>query len=502
MVRIFFLICTSLLTRPVTGLGQLALASVFSNNMILQRNQPIPIWGRGVPGEKVTIDFFKKQYTSSVGADSSWIVHLDRMPAVKVPQSMKIVSAAGRITLINIVVGDVWFCFGQSNMEFPLKNEQHFLPQKNNYRDSLMRIFHTDYPGKNIYNQAFSEQVLQALAKPPFFEGNWQMSDEKTLLNMSAVAYYFGSTLRKYTTTPIGLINAAVGGLPVESLISPELLKNKYPQKLSRSWLENDHLPIWVRERGLQNIPIPVHAPGDKHGPYHPFKPGYVYTYGMIDFFKLPIAGLLFYQGESNAQEIDRVLEYKHLVKDMVMDFRQQWKQNNLPFYFVQLSSIDSVKYKSQFWPDFRCEQENIMDLIPHSGMALSWDAGHPSDVHPKNKKIVGERLARWALKDFYHQKISAVGPEPCKAVSRKNDIILRFKHSRGGLITSDGAAVVRGFTDETLNPWPGRISGRTLKFESAGKVSQMRYAWQPYATGNLINRDSLPTSSFKILVQ
>jgi sialate O-acetylesterase len=141
---------------------------------------------------------------------------------------------------------------------------------------------------------------------------------------------------------------------------------------------------------------------GDPSGPDHAFKPGFAFDAGIRSLKDLPIKGVIWYQGESNAQETERVQEYAALQELLVRDLRMNWNEPVLPFYYVQLSSIDSIKYRSQLWPQFRDEQRKFMAMIPHSGMAVSHDHGALNDVHPRNKKIIGERLSRWALKNDY----------------------------------------------------------------------------------------------------
>ena len=496
-----FLFVVWLGTAFSPALCQLSVSTIFSDHMVLQRHQPVKIWGKGIPELKVKVKFLGRQYFTTIAKDSSWVITMKPSPYQPTPQQLTIESAAQLITLSDILIGDVWFCFGQSNMEFPLERELYFPVEKNTCGDDLLRIYPTDYPGKNIYAQIFSSKILHELAHPPFFKGAWKISDSSTLKPMSAVAYYFGSAIRKMTGIPIGLINVAVGGIPIESLLNPEVLKRKYPLKLRGSWVDNDYLPVWVRQRGIQNIPHATSAPRDSCGPFHPFKPGFVYSSGVSNFFDFPITGLIFYQGESNAQEWDRVQEYRHLVQDMVSDYRQQWKQKKLPFYFVQLSSIDTVNYLSNFWPEFRVEQQKIMAEIPHSGMAVSLDAGEQHNVHPANKKIIGERLARWALKDYYHYKIMASGPQPKMAVFRADHVIIKFKKQSGGLSTQDNLPV-KGFTDVHFHPLQGTIKANIILLPVNEKPRFLFYGWQPYYQGNLINRDSLPVSTFKMRVR
>lgn len=171
---------------------------------------------------------------------------------------------------------------------------------------------------------------------------------------MSAVGYYFGKEIMTTQGIPIGLINISIGGAPLESFISKKTLRNsrQFFEKVKGEWLTNDALPVWIRERGSQNISGIKDCPKDENGNNHSYKPGFAYQSGIKPIINLPIKGILCYQGESNAQEVERVNEYGALSVLMVNDFRKKWKQPKLPFYYVQLSSIDTVKYKGHLWPN------------------------------------------------------------------------------------------------------------------------------------------------------
>src|SRR5690606_38888988 len=232
------------------------------------------------------------------------------------------------------------------------------------------------------------------------------------------------------------------------------------------------------------------------------------YSAGIEKLLPLPVKGILCYQGESNAQEIERVNEYAALSKLLIEDYRkkclptgQAGKQPQLPFYFVQLSSIDTVKYKGHLWPQFRDEQRKMLQLIPNSGMAVCSDIGAKDDVHPTNKKDVGERLARWALNKTYKQNVVPSGPLPLNAKYVNGKVIIVFQYMSKGLKTSTGEKL-KGFSLDGINEVEAVIGDSGIIIYTAKKPEFVYYAWKSFSNGNLVNSENLPASTFKIKVR
>jgi sialate O-acetylesterase len=181
----------------------------------------------------------------------------------------------------------------------------------------------------------------------------------------------------------------------------------------------------------------------------------------------------------------------------MVNDYRKKWRQPHLPFYWVQLSSIDTAHYKSRYWPLFRDGQRKLLKDIPNSGMAVCSDIGFRDNVHPTDKKAVGERLARWALHDLYGEQILPSGPLPLKAIYHQDTVTIHFQYAKG-LHASDGASL-RGFSFDGVTTAPAFIRGDTVILVVKERPSTLYYAWQPYTDANLVNTDGLPASTFKL---
>jgi sialate O-acetylesterase len=480
--------------------AQLQLATIFSDNMVLQCNQPIQIWGKGIPGNTVTVSFANELGQSIVQSDASWKVMLRKQPANGLPQQLSVASGNEKIILENIVVGDVWVCIGQSNMEWPMAKESHFKEEKQLSNNPNLRFYNPTYAGKNTYNTSFTDSVAALLTTKDFYKGHWEVSDSSTIRTMSAVGYYFGKEIVTNESIPVGLINYSIGGAPLESFISTNALRNspQFNNKVDGNWLENNALPVWVKERGKQNVGNISTVAADANGKNHGFKPGFAFASGISSILNMPIKGILCYQGESNAQEIERVIEYADLSVIMINDYRKLWHQPQIPFYFVQLSSIDTMHYKGQFWASFRDVQRSLLNQIPFSGMAVCSDIGFKDDVHPTNKKAVGERLARWALHQTYHKKILPSGPLPLKATYSKGKIIIHFAYSGGHLQTSNQQKL-QGFSIDGKNDIEATIQQHQVQIVIGYKPEAVYYGWKSFSDGNLVNAENLPASTFKI---
>lgn len=483
--------------------GQLQLAKIFTDNMLLQRDQPIHVWGKGIPGSVVHVVFDKETKTTIVNKDAEWTIRFAKRNASAKPVSLTVKSSSENINIKNILIGDVWLCIGQSNMEFPMIREQHYKDEIKNSTQPLLRLYNPSFVGKNIFGIAYSDSVAKLLNANDFYKGEWQYCDSNSFKNMSAIAYYFGKDVVENIIVPIGLINLSIGGAPLETFINTAVLKNdsQFANKVKGDWIENTSLPVWIRERGRQNVGLLQNVPEDENGKNHAYKPGFAYNAGIAPLFNMPIKGILCYQGESNAQEIERVEEYGRLSALMVIDYRKKWKQPALPFYYVQLSSIDTVKYKGALWPLFRDEQRKMMTLIPNSGMAVCSDIGFKDDVHPNNKKDVGERLAAWALYKTYGKKNIPSGPLVQKAIYKNRELVITFNYAGKGLQTVNGE-MLNGFSIDGKTATVALIKNKQVVIKLNEKPESIYYGWKPFCDANLINSDLLPASTFKIKVE
>ncbi len=498
-----FLVCLAF-----NGLNaQLSLGKMFSNNMVLQREKPIHIFGKGIPTEGVTLSFFSKTIDTTIKADSTWEVYFDPQKANKNGQKLTIQSGSETIIFENILIGDVWLCAGQSNMEFPLANEKHVKEALKTAFNPNLRLFNY----KKVLsptNKPFIINEIHHLQPPAFYEGDWLISDSVSAKSFSAVAFYFGQMVTTNTDIPIGLIHLAVGGSPLEAWLREEATRSDTAlhKLFEGDWMNNSYLEPWCILRGHQNLDSllknnPSAVPKDDFGYNHPFKPSFL-SKAMQPFTAFPIKGFLWYQGESNSLSFLRAQQHERLLPLLVADWRKQWGEN-LPFYFCQLSSISTEKgYKSENWGYFRDSQRRMADSLDNVGMAVTSDVGHPTDVHPTDKKTVGERLARVALVKIYKQKIAFEEPNPIKAIQKKNKITVYFK---GKIAVSEGS-ILRGVSIETIDgnihDVPAILKKRKIIIETPLKIKRVLYGWKPFSDGNLINNSGLPCSTFALIME
>ena len=501
LIRVCLLVTTVL--AYFSSDAQLRFDPVFSDHMVLQRDRPIRIFGTARSGTMVRLMFSGFEGVSNADANGRWVIEVPARKADTSSRDMRVVAGGDTAILHDLLIGDVWLCIGQSNMEWPMQREAHFAEERALPMPSILRWRNPDYAGKGFYGTPFTPQVVRRLQADSFYQGDWTRADERSLPPMSAVAYYAGRTLTDRTGVPVGLINLSIGGAPLESFIDPSAMAAdpRFASKVSGDWLENPNLPDWVKVRGRQNVGDLPGVPTGPLGKAHPFRPGFAYEGGMKPLLKVAIRGILCYQGESNAQEPARVAEYGALTRLMVDDLRRKWATPDLPFYFVQLSSIDTLKYKGHLWPEFRDEQRRMLDSIPQTGMAVCSDIGARDDVHPTEKRLVGQRLAQWILRDVHGMTSLPSGPLPVRAEWKRGAVIVHFQYTGSRLKTSD-LSDLRGFALDGTNTDQVRINGKTIVIEAKERPRMVSYGWQSWSTGNLVNEQGWPASTFRIPVR
>lgn len=491
LVLTFVFLCLGLNTY-----SQLSVDKHFSDHMVLQRDQPIAISGNAKPKAVVTVDFGTIDLQTTADSNGHWSIVLPKQKAQGNGTALKVVSKEEQITFKDVLIGDVWLLIGQSNMAFELKSGMYYEEEKNKLHHPLLRFYNPTFAGKYIFNRHFKDSVLNRLTPELFYSDvDWQVSDSTSAPSISAVGYYFARQIIDSVKVPIGLIHLAIGGAPIETFISTKILAKdpEFSKKIKGNWLYNEALPDWIRERGRQNVGKKA-IYTDQLGPNHGYKPGFAYSSGIKPLKDFPIRGILWYQGESNAQEIDRVMEYNALQKLMLSELRTLWKQPELPFYYAQLSSIDTLRYKGQLWPEFRNEQRLFLDETKNTGMAVISDIGAKHDVHPRDKRTVGKRLSRWALRDVYHHNITVSGPLVTKVSYRNKQVIIHFTSVGEGL-SFKGDHLLGFYVDGKAIP--ALIKGQTVVIPVEEKPNKVAYGFASYSRGNLINKEGLPASSF-----
>ncbi len=441
--------------------GQVRLPAFFADNMVLQQKSEVTIWGKANMKKVVelTTSWDKKTYKTQTGKDGKWGIKIIT-PKAGGPFNITI-SDGKLVTINNILIGEVWFCSGQSNMVMPMKGYYN-QPVLNSQEDIVssandnIRLF----TANQIAPDTIQDDVL----------GNWQGCTPATVKNFSATAYYFGKLLQKVLNVPVGLINSSVGGTRIEEWMNDE----------AYSYLEK------IIEKGTLNRYMIEHSKRYYNTKIHPFA-------------GLAVKGIIWYQGESNR---DNLIQYENLFKAFIRGWREVWGVDDMPVYYCQIAPF-------HYYPDdpstafLRDAQLKVSLEISNTGMASLIDVGDEWNVHPGNKKATGTRLAYIALAKTYGIKgIEYSGPIFNNMETDSNLVKLTFNHAENGLTT---------YGKELTH---FEVAGRNKRFYPATKafitkkgitvISPMndpvavRYAFKDFVTGELYNTEGLPASSFR----
>lgn len=480
------------------------LAPCFGDHMVLQQGRPLAVWGTADPGERIAVRFASARATATTGADRSWRVALPPQQASSIGRPL-VVEGRTTLTIADVLVGEVWLCAGQSNMLVPLATADDSVAAIAGADDDLLRLLPLAAAAGGD-PPAYTPAQVAALGSGSFISGTWTRSSPAAARSFSAVAFFFARRLRADLDTPVGVIQLAVGGAPTEAWIARDALA-AHPETaglVRGTWLDNPDVAAWCRDRAAAHLARAVRAgepvAGDALGPDHPFKPGYLWTAGLQPLAPFSLAGACWYQGESNAETSDLSAMHEHLLPILIHDWRRAWGRDDLPFAVVQLPGMERPH-----WPEFREGQRRACRRIPHAGLIVTIDLGRAGDVHPPDKRPVGERLAAWATTETRGQ-LDGGGtcPLPRSAEVRGDgSVAVRFDHA-SGLKTTDGLPP-RHFElgrDGRFEPAVGVIDGVTVVVEvpgASGPWTEIRSAWAPFPRPavNLVNGEGLPASPF-----
>ncbi|HOT97960.1 MAG TPA: family 20 glycosylhydrolase [bacterium] len=470
--------------------GGLQLPQAWSDGMVLQHDRRTRLRGRADRGEKVQVYMAGKKYSAVASATGAWEVSLDPVQAGG-PYKLFATTAKDTVIIKDILAGEVWLCSGQSNMEWPTGSAAGWEGIRESVSDENLRII--NFRHKPLaWDVPWDSLALAQVNNLEYFEGgSWNAASAATVKDFSAVAYYFGRKLREELGVPVGLIEMAVGGSPAEAWIERKALE-LHPQlvDLLYDYRKSEFRDPWVSKVMTANL-----QRTDNPRQRHPFEPAYLFEAGLSRLAGFPIRGFIWYQGESNANFSEL---YQVMLPEMVKNWRASWADSTLPFYFAQLSSLNRPA-----WPEFRDVQRRLALRIPYSGLVVTTDVGHPTDVHPRDKKSVGDRFAFLALKEIYRRDSFARSPEPVKAARKGDKVIVSFRYA-GKLKTSDGMPVREievSRSGEFFEPASATIHGDRILIASAGAVS-VRYGWKPFSGGNLTGASGLPVPTFKLRVE
>lgn len=527
-IPIRFLAATIALTSSAGA--DVRLPRIFSDDMLLQRGLAVPVWGWADAGEHIDVHFAGQELRTRADETGRWSVKLDPLEASSEGRSLQINGRRVRdgeavdtnqIILLNVLVGDVWVCSGQSNMEWNVKGAMNGSEEIAAADQPLMRLF--DVPG----------HTTAPVAQEDVPGGAWRACSPASVQGFSAVGYYFGREIQRESGVPVGLIGTNWGGTRIEPWIPavgfrsvPELkgtadrVDATDPEVAAGESTWKVHLEaveVWAAgARKALSDGTPIASAPRSPGPSGAGDPTAIYNAMVSGLVPYGIRGAIWYQGESNGSE---GVEYFHKMQALIGGWRQVWDQGDFPiyFYFVQLADFQQPKDDpagGDGWARIREAQRQAL-TIPHTGMAVITDIGQANDIHPRNKQDVGARLARWALRDAAGQDLVVSGPLYRGMTVEGGRIRVEFEHVGGGLMVGEKEGleptrVVEGGElkrfavagEDRVWHWASaEIDGDTLLVSSPEVPAPvaLRYAYSMNPKGsNLYNREGLPASAFR----
>ncbi|MEG1025496.1 MAG: sialate O-acetylesterase [Flavobacterium sp.] len=478
--------------------AQVKLPALVSDNMVLQQNAKVNLWGWAAPNEKINIHLGWSNLPVNVTADAegNWKTTVETPQAGQAAYDITI-EASNKITLKNILIGEVWLCSGQSNMFFPVGREEGtWKTGVKNYEEEVKNAV---FPNIRLFTVA-----LNASAKPlEDVTGSWRICSPESIKTFSAAAYFFGRDLYQKLNVPIGLISTSWGGTKAEAWTAqnvleedvaflPILQEDAKNEKVYQEKLEAYYLAL-TNER----IASAANAPKSqlKKPKKEPNKTSYVLYNAMLHpLVNYTIKGAIWYQGESNS---GKAYLYRSLFPTMVKSWREEWKQGEFPFYYVQITP-----HKGQN-AEIREAQLMSLKTIPNSGMVVTTDVGDAQNIHPIDKQTVGYRLALIArAKTYGENKLVYSGPIFNHMKIKKQKVQLFFDYADSGL--KQTGDTLKEFeiagNDQVFYPAEAKIDGKTIIVTSP-KVKEpaaVRFAWKAVPEPNLFNNENLPASPFR----
>jgi len=467
---------------PITEAGGLSCGRQFSDNMVLQCDMQVPVWGKAEPKANVTVSFAPRpgsgqagqKKSGKAGEDGKFMICLDPLKASFEPAQILIQDSESSITITNVLVGEVWLASGQSNMEWPLGKTPDYATMFPDIDKSLIRVITV-------------KKELSAKPKSDL-EGQWVQLNSPAGPASSAVGSYFAMNLLKELKVPVGIISSSWGGSRIESWISREqfdLIKGGQ-EGMTMSLTEAEMNELAKRPWAIKT-------------------PSIMYNAMIRPIEGFAMRGVIWYQGESNVGEP----LYEEKMKALIDSWRKAWKIGDpatgagqaFPFYFVQLSPFR--RYTGEKLGRMWEAQLNTMRKVPNTGMAVIADCKQIKNIHPKNKPDVGKRLALWALANTYGRKIVYSGPLYRGFKIQGDKMVIEFDHAESGLACSEAEITdvyIRGEGDEAFVKAAPAIDGSTLvvKHPEGKKPIAVRMGWNEGAMPNLGNKEGLPASPFR----
>ena len=504
---------------PKFCLATVKVTSLFADNMVLQQGKELSFWGTASPGEKVSVSMKGKSAKSVADDNGNWKIKFPALKASFNPMEITI-QGENTITIKNVLVGEVWLCSGQSNMDMTVAKEDRYWCGVNNEAEEVAAA---NYPNIRVFDVDFAPSMeIKANAK-----GKWEICSPQTVGHLSAAAYFFAREITNRYKVPVGLITTAFGASTAEAWVSQSALEkypnirfllDNYSKKLEAFYADSaqtmsnfrSEIKKWrgdmlaLRASGgdvnakMPKAPKNPDLRSDQHNPY-------VLYNGMVaPLIPYTIKGALWYQGESNYPSCD---QYDQIMEALIADWRERWGQGNFPFIYVQLANYeDVVTVPVKDDPMVSVRNGQLKNLsVPNTAMAVAIDNADPSDfgnVHPKNKQEIGLRLAAAARAIAYNEKIEYMGPIFKGMKVDGNKIALTFSHTGSGLKAKGD--VLKGFAisgeDKNWVHGEAKIVGDKVVVSSPEiqKPVYVRYAWARNPICNLYNNEGFPASPFR----
>jgi sialate O-acetylesterase len=476
--------------------AEVTLPKILSSHMVLQRNRPIHLWGWADPGEQVSATL--RTATASTNADDlgHWSLYLP--PEMAGGPYQLTIAGTNTIALDDVLIGDVWFASGQSNMELPLMG----FPGSAVVTNGEEEIRNANHPELRLLHIPEKATPYPQQDQP----ASWTLCTPETAASFSATAYFFGREIAAREHVPVGLIDSTWGGTPAEAWISMDSLgadASLMPVFAEWAHLSDDYVDdarIIAREKREENAARAANRPAPQlvwHPNLDSWDPAWLYNGMVAPAINFPIKGVIWYQGETNS-DIERASMYERIFPALINDWRKKWQQGNFPFLYVQISNFASTP--GEGWAVIREAQRRTLSLA-NTAMAVTIDIGTPDNVHPPDKEDVAHRLALAARALAYGEPIEYSGPNFRQESLQTGQIQLWFDHTDGGLISKGGP--LSGF--EIAGDDKKFVSARALIDEKTIVVSSpqipdpkyVRYGWANAPVVNLVNAAGLPASPF-----
>ena len=492
---LFFFICTGIVYADVR------LPAIFSDNMILQREMKVPVWGWADPGEKVVVKLGKHSSKTKAGANGKWKLYIG--PLESGGPFKLIISGKNKISINNVLVGEVWVCSGQSNMAMKVA-------KSNNAKEEIASA---NFPQIRHFqvNKARAaeplEEVNPNIRNENYWLNTWEECDSTNVGRFTATGYYFIRKIYQELNVPVGIISTSWGGTVAEAWTPHDTLANDPQLKpILDDWLAYTNNIEWLR-KAYANYLKDIEEGNKQTKEESVFfnSPSALYNGMIAPIIPYGIRGVTWYQGESNET---RARQYRSLFPAMIDSWRKKWGQGDFPFLFVQLANFmqPANQPEDANWAELREAQTMALNRLPNTGMAVIIDIGEADDVHPKNKQDVGKRLALSALKIAYNQDIVYSSPMYESMEITGNKIRIKFKETGSGLMAKNQYGYVNGFAvagaDKKFYWAKASIENENTVVLICNEVTKpvaVRYAWANNPKDvNLYNKEGLPAAPFR----